>query len=90
MTPMAGRLFIGAVAALLPIAYAWGESSVPANGALPEGSGRDIAAAHCVSCHDAGRLVTPGYSREGWQDVIERMVELGVVLTPDEPPLLTE
>jgi virginiamycin B lyase len=90
MTRVAGRSFLVAVAALLPIAYAWGESSVPANGALPEGSGRDIAAAHCVSCHDAGRLVTSGYSREGWQDVIARMVKLGVVLAPDERPLLTD
>jgi len=87
---MARRCFVGAVSALLPAACAWGQSAVPANGALPEGTGRDLAVAHCLRCHDAARLVTPGYIREGWQDVIERMVKLGVVLTPDERPQLAD
>jgi hypothetical protein len=43
-----------------------------------------------VSCHDTGRLVTPGYNRTGWEDAIERMTKLGVVLSADERPLLTD
>ena len=87
---MGPTLLVIAVGALLPIADAWGQSTAPASSGLPAGTGRDIAAAHCVSCHDAGRLVTPGYSRAGWQDVVERMAKLGVVLSPDEWPLLTD
>ena len=52
--------------------------------------GREIAAAHCVSCHDASRLVTPGYNRTGWEDVIERMRKLGVVVSADEQSVLTD
>jgi virginiamycin B lyase len=60
-----------------------------APGQLPAGDGRDLAAAKCVSCHDASRLATPGYTREGWQGVIARMTKLGVTLAPEQLPVLT-
>lgn len=70
--------------ALLPAVCAAGESSVPGSAELPAGSGREIAASHCLSCHDSSRLVTPGYSRAGWQEVIGHMMKLGVALSADE------
>src|SRR5215469_9932117 len=75
---------------LLPAVSAWGEGTTSSGPQLPAGSGREIAAAHCVSCHDGSRLVTPGYNRAGWEDVIERMTKLGVVLSADERPVLTD
>lgn len=83
--------FPGCVVALLLIGAgsAWAQS--PAAGpALPPGTGRDIAQAKCVSCHDTSRLTAPGYSREGWQVVLERMTKLGVQLEPTEVPVLTD
>src|SRR5579863_4462215 len=56
---------------------------------LPDGAGKQLAAAKCTSCHDAGRLATPGYTREGWQAVIHRMMDMGVVLQPGDIPVLT-
>src|SRR5262252_8410384 len=87
---MARTLLTTTVGALLTAVCAWGESTTPPVAQLPAGSGREIAAAHCVSCHDAGRLVTPGYNRAGWEDVIERMTKLGVVVSDDERPRLTD
>src|ERR1700752_4752183 len=60
---------------------AWGQGAVTA-GQLPAGDGRDITAGKCVVCHDAGRLVYPGHTREGWQSVIGRMVKLGPTVVP--------
>jgi virginiamycin B lyase len=74
---------------LIGAGTAWAEG--PAAGpALPSGSGRDLAQAKCVSCHDAARLVAPGYSREGWQGVLERMMKLGVQLEPGQVTVLTD
>lgn len=53
---------------LLFVASAWSQPAPAAAQALPPGPGHDIAAAKCVSCHDATRLKSPGYSREGWKE----------------------
>ena len=87
---MAGALLTTIAGALAAAVCAWSESTTPSVAQLPAGSGREIAAAHCMSCHDASRLVTPGYNRAGWKDVIERMTKLGVVLSDDERPPLTD
>jgi len=87
---MARTSLITLVGTLLPAVCAWGESTTPSAPQLPAGSGREITAVHCVSCHDASRLVTPGYNQPGWEDVIERMTRLGVVLSADERPVLAD
>ena len=86
---MARTPLITVVGTLLPAVWAWGESTAPSAPQLPAGSGREVAAAHCVSCHNTSRLITPGFTRTGWEDVIERMTRLGVVLSADERSLLS-
>lgn len=54
---------------------AWGQGAATAT-QLPAGNGREIAAGRCLVCHDAGRLVYPGYTREGWQQVGEGKLAL--------------
>jgi virginiamycin B lyase len=76
--------------AFLPAVCAATESPVPGSAELPAGSGRDIATSHCLSCHDSSRLVTPGYSRAGWQEVIRHMMKLGVALNADEQTRLLD
>jgi virginiamycin B lyase len=90
-TPVIRTLCVIATEAvlLLPVS-ALSQSAVDRAKELPEGNGRDIAAAKCVGCHDASRLVTPGYSHEGWQNVVSRMMKIGVTLTPDQLPVLTD
>lgn len=79
-----------AVSVLLLLTTAVRAQTPAAPASLPAGEGRELAAAKCVGCHDASRLATPGYTREGWQGVIARMTKLGVTLTPEQLPLLTE
>ncbi|HUL48090.1 MAG TPA: cytochrome c [Steroidobacteraceae bacterium] len=87
---MRGTLWGVASAALsLMTIPAWGQDAATA-GQLPAGNGRAIAAGKCVVCHDAGPLVYPGYTREGWQKVIGRMTKLGATVTPEQIPALTD
>ena len=87
---MTATPFVGSLTLLVLPVCAWSQGATVPGAGLPTGNGRDIAAAHCVSCHDASRLVAPGYSAAGWQDVIERMTHVGVVLSPAERPTLIE
>jgi virginiamycin B lyase len=81
--------FVASGVVLCLAGSAWAQ--VPAAGpALPPGTGRDIAQTKCVSCHDASRLNAPGYSRDGWQGVLDRMIKLGVQLSPEQAPVLTD
>jgi virginiamycin B lyase len=57
---------------------------------LPEGAGKRITSASCVGCHDVSRLVTPGYDRKGWQDVISRMMNIGAKVEPANVPVLAD
>ncbi len=85
------RMSWGAAAGALVLLTTYVRGQSPVNGEqLPAGDGRDIAAARCTSCHDAGRLVYPGYTREGWQNVIGRMTKLGATVTPEELAVLAD
>src|SRR5579862_7504240 len=78
-------------AVLIAPALAWSQPGDPGQATgLPQGAGRDVAAGKCLACHDAARLATPGYSRAGWQDVISRMMNIGVTLTPEQLPVLAD
>lgn len=83
------RLMVGCASWLI-FAIARSQAAPDAAQALPPGPGHDIAAAKCVSCHDATRLKSPGYSREGWHRVVSQMMHIGVTLTPEQVPVLTE
>jgi len=83
------RLMVGCASWLI-FATARSQAAPDAAQALPPGPGHDIAAAKCVSCHDATRLKSPGYSREGWHRVVSQMMHIGVTLTPEQVPVLTE
>ena len=87
---MRGTLWSAASVALSLITIpAWGEGAATAV-QLPAGEGRDIAAGQCLVCHDAGRLVYPGHTREGWQSVIGRMMKLGASVAPGQVPRLAD
>ncbi|HEY2403252.1 MAG TPA: hypothetical protein VGI23_23060, partial [Steroidobacteraceae bacterium] len=81
-------LVVFAVCAVLSSGFARSRGSAGHDENLPEGAGKRIAAASCVSCHGVRRLVTPGYDREGWQDVISRMMNIGAAVDPDNVPVL--
>src|SRR5262245_32826580 len=66
-------------------------SAVPVPGQeLPEGKGKDVVAASCNSCHPFYARLGGGYTAEGWRTVMRMMANHGVVLPPDQIPIVTE
>jgi DNA uptake protein ComE-like DNA-binding protein len=69
-----------AVAAGLAIAAA----PTRAAAQLPEGQGRETVAKLCGSCHPPERGASVRLTREGWQDVMTRMVGLGLKASDED------
>lgn len=44
---------------------------------LPDGAGKEATARVCGTCHPTERAASVRLTREGWQDVIAKMVKLG-------------
>jgi competence protein ComEA len=66
------RQSLGAVTLLLACA-------APAAGQdpFPDGPGKDVTVRICGTCHPSARGAAVRLTREGWQDVIAKMVSLG-------------
>ena len=62
----------GAVALLLACA-----SAAAGQDPFPEGAGKDVTVRICGTCHPSARGAAVRLTREGWQDVIAKMVSLG-------------
>jgi virginiamycin B lyase len=56
---------------------------------LPDGKGKEIAAAKCGSCHALQARVGSGYTVEGWTTVLRMMTNHGVPLSQEEIATLT-
>ena len=56
---------------------------------LPEGKGKEIAAAKCMSCHALEARVGNGYTPEGWATAVRMMTNHGVPLSKEEVATLT-
>jgi len=66
-------------------------SAVPAFGqALPDGPGKELAAANCNGCHTLLSRVGAGYTPEGWQTVLRMMANQGVNVPADQAGPLRE
>ena len=66
-----------------------------ANATWPEGAGKEIATAQCVTCHDAGRTLARRQGRDGWHesvvDMRENMIAMGMEdLSDEEAETLTD
>ena len=51
---------------------------------LPDGAGKDAVVKLCSTCHPPERGASVRLTREGWQDVMTRMVGLGMKGTDEE------
>src|SRR5881628_880228 len=56
---------------------------------LPEGKGKEIAAAKCNSCHALEARVGNGYTAKGWATAVRMMTNHGVPLSKEEIATLT-
>lgn len=74
-------LIVGAV--LLAVAATNAQS-------LPDGAGKDIVQARCLSCHEADLIVEQRLTRTGWERSVDKMVRWGAVVSADQrEPLVT-
>ena len=55
---------------------------------LPDGPGKELAAANCNACHTLLSRVGAGYTPEGWHTVLRMMVNQGAPLQADQIPQL--
>jgi virginiamycin B lyase len=51
---------------------------------LPEGNGKEIVQRTCGLCHGLGQVVSSGYTRQGWANVVAMMVNAGAKLSPPQ------
>lgn len=55
---------------------------------LPQSPGADVAAAKCISCHQADLIVSQRLSPTGWDREVAKMERWGAKLSPEERPVL--
>jgi len=56
---------------------------------LPEGKGKEVAAAKCMSCHALEARTGNGYTAKGWGTVMRMMTNHGVPMSKEEIATLT-
>lgn len=74
------RLFLFALA----VASLATAGAVQAQDVFPDGPGKDVTVRVCGTCHPAARGAAVRLTRDGWMDVIGKMVGLGAKGTDEE------
>ena len=64
--------------------------AVRAQPRLPDGPGKAVVEQACLGCHEPGRILNGGYSRQDWQNVVHMMLNVGAPVPPDQVVALTE
>jgi hypothetical protein len=59
-------------------------SAFCADGALPEGKGKDVVVNACSACHSLDRVTALRLSEEGWRNTLRQMIENGASLNPED------
>ena len=57
---------------------------------LPEGNGKKTVQTFCVQCHDLNQVTRSGYTQQGWQNVINMMINVGAPLPQDQIAVVTQ
>lgn len=61
---------------------------VKSHGPLPDGPGKTILLNTCTVCHDLGRVIRQGGSREDWDETLGAMLNEGAMLSEQDYPVL--
>ena len=80
----ARRSIAGLKACATGVAILMSASSAGAQDPFPDGAGKEVTVRICGTCHPSARGASVRLTREGWQDVIAKMVSLGAKGTDDE------
>jgi virginiamycin B lyase len=58
---------------------------------LPAGNGRDVVQSACVGCHTLRTISnSSGFTADGWQQELSRMIASGAKVPPDQVPTVVE
>ena len=57
---------------------------------MPEGPNRELTVRVCAACHEPQRAASVRLTREGWQEVVAKMVGLGAKGTDEEIAKVTD
>jgi competence protein ComEA len=90
---MRGPLTRTALAGALAIAFAFrvtGGITGHAQDQLPDAPGKDQVVNVCGKCHEPQRVAALRLTREGWEEVIAKMVSLGAKASDDDLKLITD
>jgi virginiamycin B lyase len=58
--------------------------------ALPAGQGQATVQAACTRCHELTRVTSSGYTRAGWQQIVNMMVSSGAPVKTDQIPVVVD
>lgn len=53
-------------------------------GGLPPGAGRDVVQRVCTGCHAIGMVTAKGRTSDGWSEIIDRMMGLGLEASDED------
>jgi len=67
---------------LIP-AYLYGQ-----NISLPKGEGKDLLLYRCTLCHSLEVIISQRLDKEGWTDIVSRMIKLGAPVNPQGREIL--
>jgi hypothetical protein len=87
---MLKRWFFFSLAAILMLflIVACAQTTEPAEMAPVEA--RTLIEERCSDCHTADRVFNADFSREGWSDVFDRMINLGADVSPTEKEIMID
>jgi hypothetical protein len=84
-----GFLIAAILFAELPLA-ACGKDEKDIDAFLMEPPGFLIMTARCTVCHNLDRIGEADYDRGGWEEAVDRMIEKGAQLNPEERQTLID
>jgi len=51
---------------------------------LPDGAGKDLVEKVCTVCHDAARIISKKWTKEEWNDTVDKMAMRGAKASDEE------
>lgn len=51
---------------------------------FPDGAGKELVTKVCTACHDANRIVSKKWTKDKWNDTVDKMAKNGAKATDEE------
>ncbi len=72
------------------LALAQLDAPLPAMGPLPTGKDVDLVTGRCIICHGLELVAQQRQDRQGWTEIVDRMITWGAPIPPDERQMIIE